>query len=251
MTKDASVLPARRITRRFSLAAFGGALAASAVAVAKSGAGSLAAPVSALHRVRPDSLSLGQQLAAQLGPDWWRAKDVIFTAVGDAHGVHYYLARESEGYFWRPLASILPAGTDASDWTGYFCVSGDSRFILANVFPALADNNPRLEDRGSLAYVINVANGRVRPLVAGVAMYYDTPGCGTGDTGVLTSFAGSGEERTDLLSVNLALARVTSVRPIAGQVTSAVPMEAGIDGYRAGSIVSVGATGPRTLASVD
>lgn len=204
-----------------------------------------------MQRSATSAGSLDQVLTGQLGPNWWRGKDVIFTAVGDAHGMHYYIARESEGYYWRPLASILPAGTDASDWTGYFCVSGDSRYMLATVFPTLADNNQRLEDRGALAYVIDVRDGRVRPLVAGVAMYYDTPGCGTGDIGGLSSFPGSEEERTDLLTVDLGSARVTRIRQIAGQVTSAVPTATGIDGYLAGSIVSIGPTGARTLASVD
>ncbi len=208
------------------------ALAVLAATVVTTAAGSARTRAS---QVAPSaSPDLGRRLASQLGPNWWRGKDQIFTAVGDSHGVHYYVASESEGYYWRPLATILPSGADASDWTSYFCVSGDSRYILATVFPTLADNHPALEDHGALAYVINAATGSVRPLVAGVAMYYDAAGCGTGDTGVLSSFPHGGENRTDLVTVDLAAARVAGVRRVDGQVTSAVPTSAGIDGYLAG-----------------
>src|ERR1700743_3269553 len=48
-------------------------------------------------------------LATEFGKDWWKSKDFIITSSGDSSGMHYYIAREDEGYYWRPLASILPA----------------------------------------------------------------------------------------------------------------------------------------------
>ena len=79
--------------------------------------------------------ALGNRLTKQLGRGWWRGNDFIITSSGDSAGLHYYIARESDGYYWRPLASILPAGSDAGSWTGYFCVSGDNRYVLATLAP--------------------------------------------------------------------------------------------------------------------
>ncbi len=191
------------------------------------------------------------QLSAEFGAGWWKSKDFIITSSGDAKGMHYYIARENEGYYWRPLASILPAHADAGSWTGYFCVSGDNRYVLATVAPTMSGNYPDLEDRGALAYVIDIASGQVHPLVAGVAMYYDVPGCGTSDTAVLTSFPGQNESRTDLVTVNLASARPVRQQIMSGQYTSAVPLGGEIAAYRSGAIESVSPTGAvRRLAAV-
>jgi hypothetical protein len=190
-------------------------------------------------------------LATEFGKDWWKSKDFIITSSGDSNGMHYYIAREDEGYYWRPLASILPADADAGAWTGYFCVSGDSRYVLATVAPTLSGNYPDLENHGALAYVIDIASGKVRPLVAGVAMYYDVPGCGTGDTAVLTSFPGEDQSRTDLVTVNLASSGLVRQQTMAGQFTSAVPVAGGIDAYSGGAIKTVTTSGAvRELAHV-
>src|SRR6202007_1805060 len=112
-------------------------------------------------------------------------------------------------------------------------------YILATVAPTMADTEPAMEDRGAFAYVIDIATGRVRPLVAGVAMYYDTAGCGLGDAGVLTSFPGTGEARTTMMTVNLKTASIIRRQTLRGQFTSAIPTRTGITAYTRGAIVSV------------
>jgi hypothetical protein len=194
---------------------------------------------------------LGRQLAAQLGKNWYRSKDMIFTSIGDAKGMHYFVAREAQGFYWQPLASIMPGGIDASSWSGFSCLTGDNRYILATVYPTQATNVPALEDRGAFAYVITVATGKVRPLIGGVAMYYDTPGCGTGDTAVLSAFPGSNETSTELVTANLATDRIVRKQLLAGQFTSAVPAPGGIDAFGHGAIVSINpAARIRRLAGV-
>jgi hypothetical protein len=195
---------------------------------------------------------LGAQLSEQFGNKWWQGTDFIIGSSSDSAGMHYFIARESEGYYWRPLASILPGGSEAGAWSGYFCVSGDSRYILATVAPLLASNYPNLEDRGALAYVIDIATGQVKPLVAGVAMYYDTPGCGTADTAALEAFPGSDESQTELLTVDLAHARLVRRQLLAGQFTSAVPITNGIAAYSRGAVDAIGIDAiARPLARVD
>src|SRR5580704_15903957 len=63
-------------------------------------------PTAAAKLATPNPLP--SDLATEFGKDWWRSKDFIITSSGDANGMHYYIAREGEGYYWRPLASILP-----------------------------------------------------------------------------------------------------------------------------------------------
>ncbi len=241
----------RRVVRWFAVMTALALASAPLAGTSKSFAESSTA--AAVSRPGPGTPSdpFGQQLSVQLGKNWWRGTDLIVTSTSDKKGMHYFVARESEGYFWRPLASILPGGSDAGAWTGYFCVSGDGRYVLATVAPTLASNHPDLEDRGALAYVIDIASGRVRPLVAGVAMYYDVPGCGVGDTGVLSSFPGTGETQTVLLTADLANARLIRRQLLHGQFTSAVPSGGGIAAYSGDAVVSVGTDGRvRRLAAV-
>jgi hypothetical protein len=167
------------------------------------------------------------QLTAQLGDAWYRSSDFVISSVGDDKGMHYYIGRESEGFAWRPLATIAPTDVDASSWTGYSCTSGTDRYLLATIEPTLATNRPVMLDRGALAYTIDLRTGRVRPVAAGVAMYYHTPGCGIGDTGVLARYLGTDQERTEFLSVDLASGKITARRALAGQYTSAVPLAHG------------------------
>ena len=167
------------------------------------------------------------ELTARLGDGWYRSTDFAVTSVGDGTGMHYYIGRESEGFAWRSLATIAPAGVDASSWTGYFCTSGTDRYLLATIEPTLATNRPVMMDRGALAYTIELRTGKVRPVAAGVAMYYHTPGCGLGDTGVLARYLGTDQERTELLTVNLATGKISARHTLAGQYTSAVPLAHG------------------------
>src|SRR5258708_6334346 len=136
MTKNTGIMLKSHAARR-SIAKVACGLAVAATMIATTAASS--GRVSAAHASPSASAVLGHQLATQISPGWWRGKDQVFTAVGDSHGMHYYVARESEGYYWRPLATILPAGSDANDWTGYFCTSSDGRYLLATVFPTLAN----------------------------------------------------------------------------------------------------------------
>lgn len=256
-----AVLPRHRLVRSLCLALAAVLVLGLAAQMGLAGAARASASATSPPKTSSAGVSTAQtgstgvqsaaQLSAEFGKDWWKSKDFIITSSGDAQGMHYYIAREDEGYYWRPLATILPAGADAGTWSGNFCVTGDNRYVLATVAPTLSENYSDLENHGALAYVIDIATGKVRPLIAGVAVYYDVPGCGTGDTGVLTSFPGDDQSRTDLVTVNLAAARLVRQQMKAGQFTSAVPVAGGIDAYNAGTIETVTTSGAvRKLARV-
>jgi hypothetical protein len=192
-------------------------------------------------KAQPGTGSGGSNRSAkQLGKNWYRGTDIAVSSYGDSAGMHYFVGRESEGFAWRPLATILPAGTDASSWTGYQCLSGDDRYLLATIEPTAAANRPEMLDRGALSYSIDVKTGKVTPVVAGVAMYYHSPGCGTGHTGVLARYLGSDQERTELLTVDMATGKVVKRQVLPGQFTSVIPLSSGkIAAYHSGAVVTL------------
>jgi hypothetical protein len=190
---------------------------------------------------KPAASDNAARLDAQLGAGWYRGTDFVISTVGDDKGMHYYIGREDEGFAWRPLATISPAGVDARSWTGYSCVSGTDRYLLATIEPTLATNRPAMLDRGALAYTIELKTGKVRPVAAGVAMYYHSPGCGTGDTGVLARYLGTDQERTELLSVNMANGKISARRSLPGQYTSAVPAGAKVVAAHGAEVAAIDA----------
>lgn len=171
----------------------------------------------------PDPMS-PEVLAAELGPDWYSSGDVAFKAEMDEDGYHLFKAREDEGFAWRHMATIQPNRIGEVAWTGYYCVSGTGRHLVAVVAPAIAANRPVLRDRGGFAYDVDTSTGVVRPIVGAVALKYHSPGCGVDDRAVLSRGLGFDQEATELLSVDLASAKVDRVIRVAGQVTSAVPI---------------------------
>ena len=172
---------------------------------------------------------------------------MAFTAVADEQGYHLYKAREDEGFAWRPLATIQPGGASEVAWTGYHCASGTGRHLAVVVAPVTAANRPALRDRGGLAYTVDTTTGAVRPLVAGVALKYHTPGCGVGDRAVFGRNLGSDQAVTQLVSVDLAGATVDRVDTVEGQVTSAVPVADGVAGVMDDRLVRIApASGARS-----
>jgi hypothetical protein len=204
------------------------------------------APASASHPAAPT----GDQRVLRSAPGA-ADRDLIVTARSSTDGYQLYAARADERWAWRPLASIQPAGNTAEPWIGYHCVTGDGRYVVAVVAPRHAANVPVLRDRGALAYVVRVRDGRVRPLVAGVALKYHDPGCGQSRRATLTRNLGSDQAATEVLVADLPAARVARRLRVRGQVTSVVPTRNGIVGSSGRAIVKLTARGARRLAVFD
>src|SRR5258706_10283698 len=116
------------------------------------------------------------------------ARDLIVTGGGDDRGYHLFQATAVGGWQWRPLATILPQRMADVDWTGRQCVTGDGRYVVVVVAPRQGLTHAAVADSGAMSYVVDMAAGAVRPLVAGVGIRYFSPGCGVDDRAVLTRF---------------------------------------------------------------
>jgi len=189
-------------------------------------------------RTRATAVAAGASAGA-FGPDAAKSADLAVTGWGDASGYHVDIGQERAGFAWREIALLSPAGYDASSWTGYQCVSGDGRFAAVAILPTSAANVQAARDHGGLGYSVNLRTGQVHPVAAGVALQYDSPGCGTGDSAVFIVSIGSDEQRTELLTASLASGTVTSAATTAGQVTSPVPVSGETVGALGGDIAGI------------
>jgi len=193
-------------------------------------------PAHVVSRARPGAFGAAVVKSGDLAINGW----------GDSAGYHLEVGRAAAGYAWREIATLAPAGYDASSWTGYQCVSGDGRYAAVAIMPTLAVNEQAARDHGGFAYSVNLNSGAVHPVAAGVALQYDSPGCGIGDTAVFTVSMGASEQRTELLTAQLATGQVTSAATVSGQVTSPVP----VAGHAVGVIGSDLVTIPDATATV-
>ena len=186
------------------------------------------APVQA-NAVVPGDFGTGAAASSDVALDGW----------GDAAGYHLLLGREAAGFAWQEVALLRPAGRDESSWTGYQCLSGDGRYAAVAILPGSAVNHQAARDHGAFAYAVDLADGAVHPLASGVGLKYFSPGCGAGDKAVFTLDTGVDDRDTGLLQADLAHGTVDVSMTVPGQVTSAVPAEAGIVGVQGRQLVAV------------
>jgi|GEM_PF-1014687 len=175
--------------------------------------------------------------------------DLTLDGWGDGSGYHLDVGRGSANLAWREVAVLRPAGLDEAGWTGYQCVSGDGRYAAVAVEPLSVVNLQSARDRGAFAYSVNLSTGKVVALASGVALKYFSPGCGLSDRAAFTVSLGSNEERTEVISANLATGAIEQAVTVAGQVTSTVPTAAGLVGAMGSHLVKLpsGSTGEPTL----
>lgn len=179
--------------------------------------------------------------------------DEIVAGRGDGDGWHLYAATSAAPGRWQPLATLRPAiaEPDGQSWIGRQCLTGDGRYVVSVVAPWSANNSPAGMDRGGIAYVIDAHSGAVRPLVTGVSLHYFTPSCGAGSTVALTRYAGTDEQRTQLVEADAATASILDVQSEPGELTSAVPATGGgILAIRDDSVVDVAGGHETDLADV-
>lgn len=180
-----------------------------------------AAPVQAGHGLGPRTV---HPSAASPLPRVADPFERAVWAAGDEDGYHLYIAKGSEYWAWRPVATIQPGGEDQEPWIGYHCLTGNGRHVVAVVAPRSAANHPLARDRGGTAYSVEVATGRVKPLAAGVAVKYHTPGCGSGSRATLSRSLGRDQASTEILLVGADTGGILKTLSVRGQVTSAVPV---------------------------
>jgi RHS repeat-associated protein len=184
--------------------------------------------------------------AEDFGSQAASSSDVAISGFGDSSGYHVQVGRESGGFAWKSLAVIKPQGVDASSWTGYQCLSGDGKYAAVAVLAGSSVNLTTARDRGAFGYSVELATGKVTPVVSGVGLKYYSPGCGTADTAVFSLSLGADEQTTGLVTVDLASGKVTNSTTVAGQVSSAVPTPGGVVGVLGSGLVAVPDNGTDT-----
>ncbi|HET6534100.1 MAG TPA: SGNH/GDSL hydrolase family protein, partial [Actinoplanes sp.] len=158
-------------------------------------------------------------------PAGWRTStDVAWTTQGDATGFHVLVAEARTGYAWRTAATLAESWIEADQWVGNACVTGSGRRAVVTYAPRHFTNRGHLFDRGAFAAVVDLASGAVTKLDATVSLAYYNPGCGTGETAVLTQGGAADLGRTRLHLVDTTRGRRVRTHDLPGEVTSAVPV---------------------------
>jgi hypothetical protein len=184
-----------------------------------------------------------------LGERWKQSADLAWTTTSDAQGFHVLTATEKSGYAWKTTASLSEPGFDADAWIGNACVTGSGKHAVVVYAPRTFTNKPKLMARGGFTAVVDLATGSVRKLNLNASLSYYNPGCGTGETSVLTQSPGEDRTRTRLTTVDAVTGGLGRPITVKGQVTSAVPAGEEIAAATAGRVVTIRRDGRvKTLA---
>ncbi|MFE0178945.1 hypothetical protein ACFWZ2_42235 [Streptomyces sp. NPDC059002] len=191
-------------------------------------------PRSAIHTQDRDRL---------LGKGWRTSGDMAWTTASDAKGFHILTAREKTGYAWKTTASLAEPGFDADAWIGAACVTASGKRAVVVYAPRAFTNKPELMARGGFTAVVNLATGDVTKLSLTASLSYYNPGCGTGETAVLTQSPGEDRAETRLVTVDAATGKLGPAVVTRGQVTSAIPARNGIVAASGARVVSIDGKG--------
>lgn len=191
-----------------------------------------------------------------LGGGWAKSSDRLVVARGDQTGLHLLSAKESEGYAFRTVASLSEPGVETDRWIGNFCLTQSGRHAVVVYGPRSFTNKPDLMERGAFTAVVDMATGAVKKIALRSTMASFNPGCGVGESAVVTQSKGGDDPSgtatsTRLFRVDAATGIITKPVSVPGQITSAVPAKGGsIVAAASRRLVSVNATGKlSTLAA--
>ncbi|OLZ60357.1 hypothetical protein BS330_08525 [Amycolatopsis keratiniphila subsp. nogabecina] len=220
------------------------------------------APAEALQRASPEqdisatpvppatSTNIpAEQRTAQLGPGWAESRDLAWTTSGDALGFHLLVARQSDGYQWRTAATLSEIGFDTDQWIGNACVTASGKRAVVVYAPRTFTNKEALAGRGGFTATIDLETGTVKKLPLRSSLAYFNPGCGDGESAVLTQEGHESLGKTRLHRLDAVTGTFSKPIEVAGQLTSAVPTHEGIVGADSGALVRVSASGERRVVA--
>jgi hypothetical protein len=184
---------------------------------------------------------------AKLRQGWRTSPDQLWVVRGDATGLHLLSARESEAYTWRTVASLSEPGVETDRWVGSACLTASGDHAVVVYAPRAFTNSASLYLRGGFVAVVDMGSGEVHKLpVQGNLAYYN-PGCGAGEQAIVTASRFPEESgkamATRLFRIDAGTRRVEEPIELAGQISSAVPMNDGIVATRGRSLVKVDSSG--------
>ncbi|WP_203782719.1 hypothetical protein [Paractinoplanes rishiriensis] len=191
-----------------------------------------------------------------LAQGWRTSADRVWTTSGDANGFHVLTATASSGYTWETAASLSEPGFDTDRWIGNACVTGSGRRLVVVYAPRTFTNKAHLFDRGGFTAVVDLKTHQVTKLPVQSSLAYFNPGCGAGETAVISQF--DGETREDpkdtttesrLFTIDAAARKLSKPIHLATELSSPVPVGDGITAAAAGGLVTVSATGKVTRSA--
>ncbi|MEV5508239.1 hypothetical protein [Streptomyces orinoci] len=160
-----------------------------------------------------------------LGKGWKKSNDRAWTTAGDATGFHVLVADANAGYTWRTAATLSEPGLETDQWIGNACVTGSGKRAVVVYAPRAFTNREYLFDRGAFTAVVDLGSGKVTKLPLNASLAYFNPGCGAGETAVVTQANTDGKsEQTQLQTIDAATGKIVSTGTVDGQATSAVPV---------------------------
>ncbi|MGI5214470.1 hypothetical protein [Plantactinospora sp. CA-290183] len=198
----------------------------------------------------PDPSTVARQQRDQVLPKGWQASaDTAWTTSGDSTGFHLLVAESKTGYTWRTAATLVEPLIQSDQWIGNACLTGSGDRAVVVYQPRHFTNRSHLFDRGAFAAIVDLGTGRVTKLDLTVSVAYHNPGCGAGETAVLSQGGATDLGRTRLHVVDTTRGSTVSRHELAGQVTSAVPFRDGVAAAEGGRIFALAADGTRTTVT--
>ncbi|KAA2251426.1 hypothetical protein F0L68_37065 [Solihabitans fulvus] len=181
-----------------------------------------------------------------LGRGWQSSGDRLWTTNGDMTGFHVMVAEARTGYSWRTVATLSQPGVDADQWIGNACVTGSGKRAVVVYAPRTFTNKESLFRRGGYTAVVDLVSGAVTTLPVRTTLAYYNPGCGIGETTVLTQSTDEAAGRTGMRTVDTVTGALTDRVEQTGQITSAVPTSKGIVAADATGLVRIAQNGTQT-----
>ncbi len=159
-----------------------------------------------------------------LPPGWRSSTDRLWTTDGDANGFHLLVAEASTGYTWRTAATLAEPDVSADSWIGNACLTGSGKRAVVVYAPRHFTNRSYLFDRGAFVAIVDLTTGTVSKLDITTSLAYYNPGCGTGETAVLTQSGAIDLGRTRLHVVDTATSKIVRSHELTGEITSSTPV---------------------------
>ncbi|MFD5826979.1 hypothetical protein [Lentzea sp. NPDC060358] len=176
---------------------------------------------------------------AVLAEGWDTSQDLAWTTSGDSTGLHLLVAESATGYTWRTAATLGESWIETDQWIGNACVTGSGKRAVVVYAPRHFTNRGHLFDRGAFAAVVDLTTGHVTKLGTTVSLAYYNPGCGTGETAVLTQSGVVDFGVTRLNTVDTTTGAVVRAQELQGEVTSAIPHGDGIAAAQGSRVVAI------------
>jgi hypothetical protein len=221
-------------------------MTAFAVALTGPAPGAVAAPAGSPPQQQHSApAAVGDHVANpdhDLPAGWRMSTDRAVTVAGDGSGLHVLVADSKDAYRWRAVATLSEDGVTDDQWVGNACMTASGTRAVVSYAPRGFTNDPDAFDRGTFAAIVDLTSGAVTKLPVTTTLAYFSPGCGAGESAVLTQ-ENATRGQTRLITVDAAKGTVVNTVSVGGQATSAVPTADGTVAAIDSRLVSVDSAG--------